>query len=134
MAESIEHKQLVLKAKDWILENLIDESKYFIFTDIDRRINYDRPIRVLNGYQPDIVCKGHKSSELIIVEAKTISDIDNEHSIYQYRSYYKTCDINSGRCYLIFSVPFTYGPRIKNVLKNNNIIKTDKIEIIVLEF
>lgn len=134
MAESLEHKQLVLKAKEWIINNLIDEKKFFIFTDVDRKLNYEKPIRVLDGFQPDIVCKGLEKSELVIVEAKTINDIDKEHSIFQYRSYYKTCEINEGKSFLVFSVPFCFGSRIKNVLKNNNIIRTVKIEIIVLEF
>lgn len=134
MAESFEHRELVLKLTEWIEENLLDGDKAFLFADIDRRSNSFKTIKVLNGYQPDVFVKIPNKQVMIIGEAKTSKDIDREHSINQYKSYFDTCKICEGLCYLIFAVQFSHKPRIKNVLNNNNIKEKTNIKIIVLEF
>ena len=133
MAESYEHKYLVLKSQEWIFSNLIKEEDCFVFVDIDRKLKFERPIVTLNGYQPDLVCKGFKNFELVILEAKTKNDIDNIHSINQFKSYFRTCELNIGQSYFVIAVPFTYGARVKTVLRNIGLVSTLKTSIIVLE-
>jgi len=134
MSESYEHRQLVEKSARWVIENLLDGESVYLTIDLDRSLNHDRLDPVLDNFRPDLYAYVPKSELLIIGESKTTDDIDREHSIQQYKSYYATCSLNRGDSFIVFSIPFSTKPRLKNVLRNANILSSEKIRIQILEF
>lgn len=134
MSESIEHRVLVEELSRWILEELLENDRGYLRVDNDSYKNSQFSSLVVNGFRPDVFAYVNRTNLLVIGEAKTISDIDREHSILQYRSYYDTCMLNTGESYLVFAVPFGSVPRLKNVLRNAKITADEKIKIRILEF
>ena len=92
MAESKAHMDFVRRIVAYSTENIPMCDKAMILTDLPESI--EKTPRVIGGYHPDMY---HKNCHCIIIgEAKTDNDIENQHTYSQLDSY-----IEEVRCYNI---------------------------------
>ena len=134
MSESVEHRILVEELSGWVLRELLENDRGYLRVDNESYRNSEYSKLIVNGFRPDVFAFVNRSNLLVIGEAKTALDIDREHSVMQYRSYYDTCILNSGESYIVFAVPFACAPRLRNVLRNAAISGNERIKIKILEF
>ncbi len=90
MTESILHKMLVEKIKQWILG--VSKEEMLIFCDLENKsLGNDMPPKV-ESYIPDVYAIGKISNNVIIGEAKTSQwDLESEHSEWQIKAFLKHC-------------------------------------------
>ena len=128
MSESIEHNELVRKLYRKTLELVGKDEQPFIKADL---FECEKPSLTFSNYIPDLYYIG---KELLIVgEAKTVNDFNNEHCKKQLEAYFKECKIFMGKSYLLISLPWELMVTAYNrLLRMKSGLKADKIVIIIL--
>lgn len=116
MSESSQHYSFVNEIIQYVKNTYpwIEEGCYYV-----DRPEYDKPFAVGESCIPDFYCES--GDTLIIGEAKTALDIDNQHTRKQFRSYVNRCrSASSNEDYtghIIYMVPNEYQILTKNLLK-----------------
>ena len=125
MSESLKHKKLVLKMKEYI------ENNYSIVSELLKcdLPEFSNPPKILH-FVPDIFYKCEDS--IIIGEAKTSLDFDREHSLKQYEAFLKYCDTYSEKGIFFIIVPWTEFASAHNLFRRLKMNFGFKCHIIVL--
>jgi hypothetical protein len=87
MSESDHHRSLVQALVREISADPIWCNPPFLYCDIQNGIVLDLP-PIIGSNRPDVFARDLTSSQLIIGEAKTPNDIDNQHSFDQLASFF----------------------------------------------
>lgn len=113
MAESLIHIDLVRKITSYISSLSSSFSASLIEADLPE---HGRTPKVIHGYYPDV---RYRDKEVIVIgEAKTQHDIDNEHTENQWKAYIdevRTCNLQR---HIVYSVPFVSFVQVKNKLRH----------------
>ena len=124
MGESAEHMNFVNRLYDTAKEIIPNNFHVFIYTD--RPDSVEKPPRTRENFVPDLYyCH---NGLLIIGEAKTAKDVDREHSISQYESYYNEAKNFKGKAILLFAVPWFTKGTVKNIIRRLNRMNNCEIE------
>ncbi len=113
MPESNKHMMFV----DKLLKEAkkIIPSEYHVLIYSDKPDSVSKPPRTAEGFVPDLVYS-HKDL-LIIGEAKTAEDVEREHSLSQYDSYFQEALKFKGKAILIFACPWFTKNSVKNIMR-----------------
>lgn len=112
MSESAQHAQLVQMIVDYVQQSVGHNSSLIL---TDRADEYGLTPMMNEGFRPDVFFE--YSHRLIIGEAKSSNDIENEHSKFQYESYIRKCQLYDGDASLIIAVPWTEHISVANILR-----------------
>lgn len=128
MGESLAHVLLVQEIIDWINRR---DSQAVILADTSIFPNKDRP-PIIGGHVPDVFARVDSLRQTIIGEAKTRRDLENEHTMSQFRSYSAYCKHHPGTL-LVLAVPWDMRRFVHNLcnrMKNENNVQADAIVIL----
>ncbi len=129
MSESKQHILLVEQMNQFVCQNIIGDNSSLLY--IDSPESSYKPRSIINGFIPDLYY--NFNGKLIIGEAKTDFDVEREHSINQYYSYFAEANNYDGDAILVFIVSWKMYGTIKNIIK---LIKRkdnyEKVKIIVI--
>lgn len=112
MAESLAHVSYVRRMVSYVETIVPDFAQSLLYADIP-----DFPTRtpqVVGGYYPDLFYKS--LNVLIIGEAKTDNDIDNEHTLAQLDSYIEETRTFLGQKHIILCSSILSFSMIKNMV------------------
>ena len=115
MAESATHRKMVKRLEQWIVNNYDKSEKIFIWTDTPQNGPSSFPITI-EGFVPDLYAKFLSSTEQIIGEAKTASDLDTQHTEKQITAFLRYCAINQNTI-LILAVPWDLVRYTRSLIK-----------------
>lgn len=119
MGESKKHMDLVRSLKSYV-EKIPEIEGSLIRSDLPESV--EKPLPMSDGFRPDIYYE--YLNLLVIGEAKTSFDFERKHSIEQYNSYLRRCNLFFGKAVFILAVPWTEYVSAKNlvrqILKKNN--------------
>ena len=104
MSESSVHTNLVKSLAKWVIELLPPEDSSHILVDIPENSPQKKPPR-LYEFVPDVFVSNIQRYTLIIGEAKTATDIDNNHTIDQLTAFLRKCS-ESNNSLLVLAVPW----------------------------
>ena len=114
MPESSLHMSLVDSLHNWANENYPDYLPVWI--DSPNFRNTMSQITI-NNYVPDFYArKKNLSSQVIVGEAKTPTDLDNRHSAEQISSFLKHCSLNQDSIFLL-AIPWDYAACARNFIR-----------------
>lgn len=128
MGESINHVRLVQKIIERV--NSIDPQAV-IFADTSIYEATSRPPNI-GGHVPDVYARINALQKTIIGEAKTRKDLENEHTMSQYRAYLSFCCANP-ETRLILAVPWEMSRFVHNLFNRHRIemqLPKESIEIL----
>jgi len=128
MGESLAHVRLVQEIIDWISSR---DSHAVILADTSIFNAKDRP-PVISGHIPDVFARVDSLQRTIIGEAKTRKDLENEHTMSQFRAYSSYCKYNP-ETLLILAVPWEMRRFVHNLfnrLKNENNLQAETIVVL----
>ena len=128
MGESFSHARLVKEIIKWVEEY---DPQAVIFADSCIIESREMPPRI-GGHVPDVYARVNSLQQMIIGEAKTRKDIENDHSMSQFRSYLYFCRENPGTR-LILAVPWEMRRFVHNLLnrmKDEIDVPMDSVEIL----
>jgi hypothetical protein len=112
MAESQLHMDLVRQIALYVKEFTPNFSASLIDAELPE---YGRTPQVINGFYPDL---RYRDKDIIIIgEAKTKYDIDNEHTQAQLNAYIDEILTYNLQRHIIYCVPFISYAKMKNVLR-----------------
>lgn len=121
MAESSAHISYVEQIRSYINKEFTSEISAFVLYDTPD--SKEKPPTV-GQFRPDVYFR--TNNVLIIGEAKTDSDFDRPHSIWQYTAYLNECKQFPGESYLILSgswqISISFKKLIKRLVLDNNFI------------
>lgn len=112
MAESQLHMDLVRKIALYIKQIIPDFSASLLDAELPE---YGRTPQCIYGYYPDI--RYRDNNAIIIGEAKTQNDIDNDHTEAQLNAYIDELQTYNLQRHIIFCVPFVSYSQMKNRLR-----------------
>ena len=104
MSESSIHTNLVKLLAKWIIELLPPEDSSHMLIDIPENPPQKKPPK-LYEFVPDIFVSNTSRYAFVIGEAKTATDIDNNHTIEQLTAFLKKCS-ESNNSLLVMAVPW----------------------------
>ena len=113
MAESLLHMELVRKIALYIKDTIPNFTTSLLDADLPE---CGRTANCVNGYYPDIRYSDRKV--VVIGEAKTQYDIDNDHTEAQLNSYIDEVLTYNLQRHIIYCVPFVSFAQMKNALRN----------------
>ena len=113
MAESLFHMDLVRTIALYIKQITPDYSASLLDAELPE---YGRTPQCLYGYYPDIRYRDNNS--IIIGEAKTQYDIDNDHTEAQLNAYIDELLTYNLQRHIIYCVPFVSYSQMKNYLRH----------------
>ena len=113
MAESLLHMDLVRTIALYIKQITPDFSASLLDAELPE---YGRTPQCLYGYYPDIRYRDNNS--IIIGEAKTQYDIDNDHTEAQLNAYIDELLTYNLQLHIIYCVPFVSYAQMKNYLRH----------------
>jgi capsular polysaccharide biosynthesis protein len=125
------HELLVKEIETWILENY-NSSIIRIQVDDSFSNSSSRPPNI-GGHIPDIYADSINKTKLLIGEAKTPGDLDNQRTVDQLTSYIKFLNKNGGGI-VIIATQWSHANRAKSIAKK--IVKYHQIQnvtIVVLD-
>lgn len=123
---------------------LVDELKYYVNVEHGKTGNciiyLDNPntpnwqkIPKIGDTIPDLYARCFNPDLIILGEAKTINDVENPHSIFQYKHYLLFCNQNKNT-HLIFAVPWTAVSCLRNTIRNlTRRLNIKNVHIVYLE-
>ena len=112
MAESSKHMEYVRRIVEYVKTIPADFTPQLLASDLPE--SPERPSPTLDGYVPDV---RYKTSGIIIIgEAKTIHDIDNDHTERQICSYIDEVRCNKGARHIVLCSNTTSFALIKNMI------------------
>ena len=124
MPESSKHMMFVDKLLEEAKKIIPQEYHVLIYTDKPESIQ--KPPRTKDGFVPDLFYS-HNDLQ-IIGEAKTAEDVEREHSLSQYQSYFEEAIKFKGKSILIFASPWFTKSTLKNIVRSLNKQFNVKIE------
>lgn len=134
MGETRAHMELVNRCADWINKRYVGGDSNCILIERPDFPNGKRPFNI-NGYIPDIMAIRTPEYELILGEAKTANDIDNQHTTDQITAFLTKCNEYRNSLFVV-AVPWyriglaksvvDYCCRLSNI-KNVNIEYLEKL-------
>jgi hypothetical protein len=104
MPESSIHTNLVKLMVRWIIELLPPEDGSHILIDIPENSPQKKPPK-LYEFVPDVFVSNSKRYPFIIGEAKTATDIDNNHTMEQITAFLRKCS-ESDNSLFVLAVPW----------------------------
>lgn len=117
MAESGKHMEYVRRIAEYIKTIPADFTPQLLISDLPD--STERPKQTLDGFIPDVRYQGHDI--IIIGEAKTIHDIENDHTEKQLKSYIDEVRCHKGdRHIVVCSNTLTFA-LIKNMIVRKKI-------------
>lgn len=130
MAESGKHMEYVRRIVEYIKTIPTDFTPQFLISDLPESI--ERPAQTLDGYIPDVRYQG--SNVIIIGEAKTIHDIENDHTERQLKSYIDEVRCHKGDRHIVVCSNTAAFALIKNMIVRKKIKdKMDDITFHILD-
>jgi len=112
MAESLLHMDLVRTIVNYIATITPSFSAQLLDADLPE---YGRTPRVIHGYYPDV--RYMDREVMVIGEAKTQYDIDNEHTESQLEAYIEEINTYQYQKHIVYCVPFLSFIKVKNKIK-----------------
>ena len=131
MSVSRSHIFLVDCLEQYIKSEFDNKQNSIIYVDKPNSLFKDR-IPFIGNAIPDLYARCYNPDIVIIGEAKTLNDVENPHSLQQYREYLSFCD--KGNAKLVFAVPWTIVSLLKNtirILKKK--LNINNVDVIYLE-
>lgn len=116
MPESQQHRRLVQHLHDWVMSTHIHDSPTVVYIDSRQYSHISRP-PLVNGYIPDLYVSRPDDSGVIIGEAKTANDLENEHTHSQFIAYLSWCAAREGSL-LVVAVPWYMSRFAKSMVHN----------------
>jgi hypothetical protein len=113
MAESLVHLQLVAR----IVSHIRDEYQAYqlaVFHDLPNLIGAEKPPRI-GGFVPDVFAIDAPPSITILGEAKTVEDLETEHSLKQLTAFLAFLRLQPSGI-LVVAVPWQAQARAKNLV------------------
>ena len=104
MSESSNHIDLVKLLAKWITELLPPEDHSHMLIDIPENPRQKKPPK-LYGFVPDIFVLNTSRYAFVIGEAKTATDVDNNHTTEQLTAFLRKCSENNNSL-LVMAVPW----------------------------
>lgn len=112
MAESSKHMEYVRRIVEYVKTIPADFTPQLLVSDLPE--SPQRPTPTLDGYIPDVRYRG--KGIIIIGEAKTIHDIDNDHTERQICSYIDEVRCYKGDRHIVMCSNITAFALIKNMI------------------
>jgi hypothetical protein len=126
------HIRLVNALKVYVEERFGGNGKLIVYSD-NPDSAFTCKVPLIGGAFPDLYARCYSPDMVILGEAKTVNDVENRHSIGQYRSYLEFC-ANRENALLVFAVPWTVVPSLKNTIRNlKRRMGTEGVEILFIE-
>lgn len=115
MAESLEHLKLV-RAILWYISREHSEVSYLAtLHDLPGLIRGEKPPRI-SGFAPDVYAVDAPRTVTIVGEAKTVRDLESEHSRKQIRAFIAFLK-DKERGVFVLAVPWQAVPRARGIVK-----------------
>jgi hypothetical protein len=114
VAESLHHLELVKAILDYIAREHCQISYLALLHDLPGAIRGEKPPRI-GGYLPDVYAVDAPCTITIIGEAKTVKDLETDHSRRQIRAFTEFL-VHKERGILVVSVPWHAGPRARGIV------------------
>ena len=138
MPESEAHRYLIRKGIKSCIHDIVNGGQFICFDSSSNDFKKNNPPSIsgnTNSSIPDFFIHCFSKNLIIIGEAKTIQDLDTDHSIMQYISYVEWGSNSGLETYLVFSVPFGCSPRIRSIIRNYlKPISSEKMKFLIFEF
>src|SRR5687767_12395891 len=115
MAESLDHLGLVQLLLGYVERVYRPSYPVIVLHDMPGAIGGEKPPRI-NGFLPDIYAVDAPSSIVILGEAKTVSDLETDHSKRQI-SAFLTYVSQQHRGVLLLAVPWQASATARNLLR-----------------
>lgn len=115
MPESLEHTGLLHMLVKHVRTSHIGGEEVIFLHDLPGHIGCEKP-PAIGGFRPDLYVYNAPLRTVIIGEAKTFHDLDNDHSRAQYLAYAQHLAVCSNPR-LILAVPWQLRRRASNLLK-----------------
>lgn len=115
MPESSAHSNLVTLLSNWIMEILSPEDRSHMFIDNPDNPPQKKPPK-LYDFVPDIFVSDTNHYACIIGEAKTASEIDNDHTLEQLTAFLRKCS-EVDKSLLVLAVPWHQVRLASSVVK-----------------
>lgn len=103
MAESKQHIILIERIVKYLSDEY-SEANLFILSDLPEESQDNRPTQIIK-YTPDVYASNPISGFTVIGEAKTIKDIENQHSVNQVQEFVEFLNVQGEESLMILSVP-----------------------------
>ena len=104
MPESSIHTNLVRLLAEWLIDLLPSEVSSHMLIDIPENTLQKKPPKIYE-FVPDIFVPNTRGYSHIIGEAKTATDIDNNHTVEQITAFLRKCS-ESDNSLLVLAVPW----------------------------
>ena len=112
MAESHNHMNYVRKIVEYVKDIPTDFISRYLLVDLPDFP--ERPTPTLDGYIPDVL---YKDTNIIIIgEAKTIRDVENDHTERQINSYIEEVRCHKGTRHIVICSNALSFSHIKNMI------------------
>lgn len=132
MGESALHMMLVNRLADWIENSLLGGDSGYILIDDPDRCAQDKP-PIVYGFIPDVYVMNAPGHGIIIGEAKTTRDVEDNHAIEQYQAFLRKC-AESEDSLFVLAVPWHMVRLAESILKELKIkIGAEEVKTRVLE-
>ena len=131
MSVSESHIKLVNCMKEKI-ERDHNLSDLIIYSDNPESAFKDKVPKIGFSY-PDIYARSYAPDLTIIGEAKTLNDVENKHSLGQYKHYLEYCS-KIENSLLLFAAPWVVAATLKNTIRNLKIrLGIPHVSVVFLE-
>ena len=104
MAESNTHIRLVAALVSWIAEEFFQGQRGCLLVDSPESPVTAKPCGIA-GYLPDVIGQGLPGGAVVIGEAKTAGDLENQHTREQLDAFLRYCAARPGSAF-VFAVPW----------------------------
>jgi hypothetical protein len=131
MGESAGHIRLVESLTNWIAQNLLngDYGHIFVYHPLEC---YVHPPRIGHSI-PDVYVSPLKGKGVIIGEAKTSNDIDNQHTYDQMTDYLRRC-VQFKDSVLVIAVAWDMVPLMETIIKQlQKNLRADNVRVELIE-
>ncbi len=115
MSESATHIKLVEELSSWISAKFLNGDSGLMLIDHPNSNKKERP-PTIEGFIPDVYIPNAPGTLVIIGEAKTAKDLENNHSIAQIGAFLHRCSQTSDSI-LVLAVPWHMTRLGKNMLR-----------------
>ena len=115
MGESLSHIQLVKGMAEWIVRSYCDVEMGHILLDSPEASSLTRPPKIYN-FIPDLYVPNTTRKFIIIGEAKTANDLENDHTEEQIGAFLRKCSEFEG-AHFVFAVPWHKTRLAKSIIK-----------------
>jgi len=132
MGESEGHMRLVRELVLWVARDYFGGETGQLLVDTPGTNSFSKPPR-LNGFVPDLYARDGKDKQLIIGEAKTARDLENNHTRDQLSAFLTGC-MQCDDALLVLAVPWHVERLARNLLmKIQRDVEAQTVSVVVLE-